>query len=60
MELNKMKPRLHLFGTNEECNHINFKAFKKKYNITSASMQVLFVAPGEEFFSRAKKMRNKN
>jgi hypothetical protein len=55
-----MKPRLHLFGTNGECSHVNFKAFKKKYNITSASIQVLFVAPSEEFFSGAKKMRNKN
>jgi hypothetical protein len=37
-----------------------WKKFKKDYNVTSAMMQVLLEAPGKEFFSSAKQMRNKN
>jgi hypothetical protein len=53
-ELYKMKPRLQLFGANVEFICTSWKAFKTKYNITSATMQVLLEAPGEEFFSGTK------
>jgi hypothetical protein len=59
-ELQNLKPRLHLFNQNGEFSHSNWKAFKRSYNVTNATMQVLLEAPGEEFFSGAKQMRNKN
>jgi hypothetical protein len=58
--LNKLKPTLGLFKTNGEFNTEKWKAFKRNYNITSATMQVLLEAPGEEFFSSVKQSRNKN
>jgi hypothetical protein len=39
---------------------VNWKAFKTKYNIMSATMQVFLEAPEEEFFSGAKQTWNKN
>jgi hypothetical protein len=59
-EFNKMKPRLQLFGANREFNCIDWRTFKRNYNVISTTMQALFEAPGEEFFSCAKQMRNKN
>jgi hypothetical protein len=59
-ELQNFKARLHLFNQNDEFSRSNWKAFKQSYNVTSATMQNLLEAPGEEFFSGAKQMRNKN
>jgi hypothetical protein len=59
-ELQNLKPRLHLFNQNGEFSRSNWKAFKRSYNVTSATMQVLLEAPGEELFSGAKQTRNKN
>jgi hypothetical protein len=59
-ELHNLKPRLQLFSANGEFSRTNWKTFKHNYNVTSATMQVLLEALGEEFFSRAKQMRNKN
>jgi hypothetical protein len=56
-ELNKMKPRLQLFGANGEFNHVNWRVFKRNYNIMTATIQK---APGEEFFSCSKQTQNKN
>jgi hypothetical protein len=51
----KLKPRLQLFGANvHKSSQDHWKKFKKDYNVTSATMQVLSEAPGEEFFSSAK------
>jgi hypothetical protein len=52
--LQNLKPRLHLFNQNGEFSRSNWKAFKRSYNVTSTTMQVLLEAPGEEFFSGAK------
>ena len=49
-DLNKLKPRLQLFGANGEFNCVNWRAFKTKYNITSITMQILLEALGEESF----------
>jgi hypothetical protein len=59
-ELHNLKPRLQLFSTNGEFSRTNWKTFKRNYNVTSATMQVLLEAPGEEFFSGAKQTCNKN
>jgi hypothetical protein len=59
-ELHNLKPRLQLFSTNGEFSQTNWKTFKRNYNVTSATMQVLLEALGEEFFSGAKQMCNKN
>ena len=48
------KPRLQLFGTNTEFSCANWWAFKQNYNIISTTMQILFEALGEQFFSSAK------
>jgi hypothetical protein len=37
-----------------------WKAFKKKYDITKATKQLLLTAPGEEFFSVVKRPSSKN
>jgi hypothetical protein len=58
--LQNLKPRLHLFNQNGEFSRSNWKAFKRSYNVTSATMQVLLEAPREEFFSGAKQTLNKN
>jgi hypothetical protein len=58
--LHNLKPRLHLFNANREFSHSNWRTFKRNYNVTSATMQVLLKAPGEEFFSGAKQILNKN
>jgi hypothetical protein len=55
-----MMPRLHLFGANGEFNHINWRAFKKIYNVTNTTMQLLLEALPKEFFLKAKQTRNKN
>jgi hypothetical protein len=59
-ELHNLKPRLQLFSVNREFSRSNWRIFKRNYNVTSAIMKVLLEAPGEEFFSGAKQMRNKN
>jgi hypothetical protein len=59
-ELHNLKPRLQLFSENGKFSRTNWKTFKRNYNVTSATMQVLLEAPGEEFFSGAKQTRNKN
>jgi hypothetical protein len=59
-ELHNLKPRLQLFSANGEFSCSNWQTFKRNYNITSATMQVLLEAPGEEFFSDAKQTCNKN
>jgi hypothetical protein len=53
-QLNKLKPRLNLFGANGEFNCSNWRVFKKNYNINSTTMQALLEALGDEFFSGAK------
>jgi hypothetical protein len=58
--LHKLKPILEPFKANGEFNTDRQKAFKRSYNIMSATMQVLLEAPGKEFFSSAKQTRNKN
>lgn len=59
-ELNKKKLRLQLFGAKREFNHVNWRVFKRNYNVMVATMQLLLEALGEEFFSYAKQTRNKN
>jgi hypothetical protein len=59
-ELSKLKPRFNLFGANGEFNRSNWRAFKKNYNVTSATMQVLLEALGDKFFSGTKQTQNKN
>jgi hypothetical protein len=59
-ELYNLKPRLQLFSANGEFSPTNWKTFKRNYNVTSATMQVLLEAPGEEFFSGVKQTCNKN
>jgi hypothetical protein len=59
-ELQNLKPALQFFKQNGEFSRKKWKAFKKEYNVTAATMQVLLEAPGEDFFSAAKQTRNKN
>jgi hypothetical protein len=59
-ELQNLKPSLQFFKQNGEFSRKKWQAFKKDYNVTSATMQVLLEAPGEDFFSAAKQTRNKN
>jgi hypothetical protein len=59
-ELNLLKSTLQLLKTNGEFWSDKWKKFKKDYHITSATMQVLLEAPGEEFFSSTKQTCNKN
>jgi hypothetical protein len=59
-ELNRMNLRLQLFKANGEFWPEKRKLFKKNYNITSATMQVLLETPREEFFSSAQQTQNKN
>jgi hypothetical protein len=58
--LHNLKPRLQLFNPNGEFSCSNWRTFKWNYNATSATMQVLLEAPGEEFFFGAKQTCNKN
>jgi hypothetical protein len=53
-ELHKLKQILGLFKANGEFNTDRWEAFKKNYNITSATMQVLLEALEEEFFLSTK------
>ena len=59
-ELQNIKPNLQFFKQNGDFSRTKWKAFKTSYNVTKATMQVLLEAPGEDFFSAAKQMRNKN
>ena len=59
-ELQNLKPSLKFFKWNGEFLRKHWKTFKKNYNVISATMQVLLEAPGEDFFSSANQMRNKN
>ena len=59
-ELQNLKPNLQFFKQNGEFSKEKWRSFKQKYNVTSATMQVLLEAPGEDFFSAAKQTRNKN
>ena len=59
-ELQNLKPSLNFFKSNGEFSRRKWKEFKKNYNVTAATMQVLLEAPGEDFFSGAKQTRNKN
>ena len=59
-ELQNLKPNLGFFKQNGQFSHTRWKEFKKNYNVTAATMQVLLEAPGEDFFSGAKQTRNKN
>jgi hypothetical protein len=59
-ELHNLKPRLQFLNANGEFSQTNWKTFKRNYNVTSATMQVLLEVPSEEFFSGAKQTRNKN
>jgi hypothetical protein len=59
-ELNRMRPTLQLFKANGEFRLEKWKKFKVDYNVTSATIQVLLEALGEEFFSSAKQKCNKN
>jgi hypothetical protein len=58
--LHNLKPRLQLFSANGEFSRFNWQAFKRNYNVTSATIQVFLEALGREFFSDAKQTRNKN
>jgi len=53
-------PSLGLFSSNGEYRKENWKAFKKDYSITKATLNVLLTGPGEEFFIAAKLPYNKN
>ena len=59
-ELQNLKPNLQFFKRNGEFLHTKWKAFKRNYNVTAATMQVLLEALGEDFFSNAKQTWNKN
>jgi hypothetical protein len=58
--LNKLKPTLQLFGANGEFSCSKWKTFRKDYNVTSATIQVLSKALDKEFFSSTKRTRNKH
>lgn len=59
-QIHLSKPSLGLFSSSGEFKKDNWKEFKKQYNITSASLNVLLTGPGEEFFTAAKLQCNKN
>ena len=59
-ELQNLKPSLKFFKQNGEFSHSHWKTFKRNYNITSATIQVLLKVPGEDFFSSVKQTCNKN
>ena len=45
---------------NRKFSLVKWKKFKKDYNVTSATIQVLLEALGEDFFSSTKQTLNKN
>lgn len=49
-ELHKLKPRFQLFSANGKFSRSNWYVFKRNYNVTSTTMQVLLEALSEEFF----------
>jgi hypothetical protein len=55
-----LRPIFKLFKANEEFNTDKWKAFKRNYYITSATIQVFLKAPSKKFFSSLKQTRNKN
>jgi hypothetical protein len=59
-ELQNLKPSLQFFKQNGKFSRSKWKAFKKNYNVSAATMQVLLEALGEDSFSGAKQTRNKN
>ena len=58
--MQNLKPNLQSFKQNGKFSRSKWKAFKRNYNITAATMQVLLEAPGEDFFFAAKQTWNKN
>ena len=59
-ELNKLKPSLGFYNAAGAFQPQRWKKFKNDYNVTRTSMQVLFDAPGDEFFAAAKQVASKN
>ena len=55
-----MKPNLGFYNAAGAFQPQRWKKFKNEYNVTRASMQILFDAPGEEFFAAAKQVASKN
>lgn len=59
-QIHLSKPSLGLFRSSGEYKKDNWKQFKKEYNITKASLNVLLSGPGEEYFNAAKLPCNRN
>jgi hypothetical protein len=59
-ELLKIKPSLSFYDKNGEFQKKQWKKFKKDYNVTSATMNVLLETPGDEFYGPAKQTKNRN
>ena len=59
-ELHNLKPSLGLFNNQGEFVAAKWKLFKKEDNFSSAMMNVLLEAPGDDFCVSAKQVRNKN
>ena len=59
-ELNIINHELGFFNAAESLCPEKSKSFKKDYNITRATMNVLLKQPGGEYFGQAKQVRNKN
>ena len=52
--------RLGFFDNEGNYKRDQWKAFKKKYNVTKATKELLLTSPREEFFSQVKQPANKN
>ena len=59
-ELNKLKPSLGFFNAAGAFQPQRWKKFKRDYNVTRTSMQILLEDLGEEYFAAAKKVASKN
>lgn len=59
-ELHAIKPELGLMNAKNEIIIENWKAFKNKYSLSRATMDVLLDRPGERYFAEAKLVRARN
>jgi hypothetical protein len=59
-QLNLLKPSLGLYSSEGNFKKAKWKAFKKEYHVTPASLNALLTVPGDEFFTLDKFPSSKN
>jgi hypothetical protein len=59
-ELHLLNRDLGLFNPAGELVVENWRTFKREYNVTRVTMNVLLKRPGEEYFAQAKQVKSKN